>query len=123
MKVGFIGLGQMGSGMAARLLEAGHALTVYNRTRARTKPLQERGASVADTPALACSGAEAVFTILSVYHQCAPATANYRDVDPEIDLDIVAGAARPMEIRYALSDNIGLGGHNGAVIFKRYDGD
>jgi 3-oxoacyl-(acyl-carrier-protein) synthase len=29
----------------------------------------------------------------------------------------------PMEIRYALSNNIGLGGHNGAVIFKRYDGD
>ncbi|HET7621937.1 MAG TPA: NAD(P)-dependent oxidoreductase [Gemmatimonadaceae bacterium] len=68
MKVGFIGLGQMGSGMAARLLEAGHALTVYNRTRARTKPLQERGASVADTPALACSGAEAVFTMLADDH-------------------------------------------------------
>ena len=66
---------------------------------------------------------EGVATVLSVYHQCAPATANYRDPDPEIELDIVAGGARPMEIRYALSDNIGLGGHNGAVIFKRYDGD
>ena len=32
-------------------------------------------------------------------------------------------ASRPMQIRYAISDNIGLGGHNGAVIFKRYDGD
>ena len=32
-------------------------------------------------------------------------------------------ASRSMEIRYAMSDNIGLGGHNGAVIFKRYDGD
>jgi beta-ketoacyl-acyl-carrier-protein synthase II len=66
---------------------------------------------------------EGVATVLSVYHQCAPATANYRDPDPEIDLDIVTGGARPMEIRYAMSDNIGLGGHNGAVIFKRYDGD
>lgn len=68
MKVGFIGLGQMGSGMAASLLEAGHDVTVYNRTRARTKPLRERGASVAETPAEASSGAAAVFTMLSDDH-------------------------------------------------------
>lgn len=66
---------------------------------------------------------EGVATVLSIYNQCAPATTNYREPDPEIDLDIVTGGARPMEIRYAISDNIGLGGHNGAVIFKRYDGD
>jgi len=66
---------------------------------------------------------EGVATVLSVYHQCAPATLNYRDPDPEINLDVVHGSSRPMEIRYALSDNIGLGGHNGAVVFKRYDGD
>lgn len=71
----------------------------------------------------AAGAVEGVFTVLSVYHQCAPATANYRDPDPEIDLDIVHGASRAMEIRYAMSDNIGLGGHNGAIIFKRYDGD
>jgi 3-hydroxyisobutyrate dehydrogenase-like beta-hydroxyacid dehydrogenase len=35
MKVGFIGLGHMGAGMAANLLKAGHAVTVYNRTRAK----------------------------------------------------------------------------------------
>jgi 3-oxoacyl-[acyl-carrier-protein] synthase II len=66
---------------------------------------------------------EGVATVLSVYHQCAPTTLNYRDEDPEIQLDVVHGGSRAMEIRYALSDNIGLGGHNGAVIFKRYDGD
>ncbi len=64
-----------------------------------------------------------VFTVLSVANQCAPATLNYRDEDPELKLDVVHGQSRPMEIRYAMSDNIGLGGHNGAVIFKRYDGD
>jgi 3-hydroxyisobutyrate dehydrogenase-like beta-hydroxyacid dehydrogenase len=68
MKVGFIGLGQMGTGMAARLLEAGHDVTVYNRTRARTKPLRDKGASVAETPADACSGAEVVFTMLADDH-------------------------------------------------------
>lgn len=68
MKVGFIGLGQMGSGMAARLLAAGHEVTVYNRTRSRTEPLREKGASVADTPADACDGAQAVFTMLADDH-------------------------------------------------------
>jgi len=66
---------------------------------------------------------EAVATVLSVHHQCVPATLNYRDEDPEIKLDVVHGGARPMHIRYAISDNIGLGGHNGAVIFKHYDED
>jgi 3-oxoacyl-(acyl-carrier-protein) synthase len=71
----------------------------------------------------AAGAVEGVFTVLSVYNQCAPETLNYRDEDPEIDLNVVHGGSRPMEIRYAMSDNIGLGGHNGAVIFKRYDGD
>ena len=65
---------------------------------------------------------EAFATVMSVAEQCAPATLNYRDVDPECDLWVVA-ETQPMPIRYALSNNIGLGGHNGAVIFKRYDGD
>jgi 3-oxoacyl-[acyl-carrier-protein] synthase II len=71
----------------------------------------------------AAGAVEGIFTVLSVYHQCAPATLNYRDPDPEINLNVVQGGARPMEIRYAVSDNVGLGGHNGAVVFKRYDGD
>jgi 3-oxoacyl-[acyl-carrier-protein] synthase II len=71
----------------------------------------------------AAGAVEGVFTVLSVHHQVAPATQNYLEPDPEIDLDIVHGDAREMPIRYAVSDNIGLGGHNGAVVFKRYDGD
>ena len=46
----------------------------------------------------------------------------YRDYDPDCDLWVVS-ETQSMPIRYALSNNIGLGGHNGAVIFKRYDGD
>ncbi len=68
MKVGFLGLGHMGSGMAARLVEAGHDVTVWNRTRAKAEPLRAKGASVADTPAEACAGAETVFTILADDH-------------------------------------------------------
>lgn len=47
MKVGFIGLGRMGQGMAARLLEAGHELIVWNRSRAAADNLRARGAKVA----------------------------------------------------------------------------
>lgn len=64
MRVGFIGLGHMGSGMAARLIKAGHDVTVYNRTRARAEPLAAQGANIADTVADACRG-EAVFTMLA----------------------------------------------------------
>jgi 3-oxoacyl-[acyl-carrier-protein] synthase II len=71
----------------------------------------------------AAGAVEGVFTVLSVHHQVAPATLNYREEDPEINLNVVHGSAREMEIRYAVSDNIGLGGHNGAVIFKHYVGD
>jgi 3-oxoacyl-[acyl-carrier-protein] synthase II len=71
----------------------------------------------------AAGAIEGVFTALSVHHQVIPATQNYLEPDPEIDLDVVAGDSREQQIRYAMSDNIGLGGHNGAIIFKRYDGD
>jgi 3-hydroxyisobutyrate dehydrogenase-like beta-hydroxyacid dehydrogenase len=55
MKVGFIGLGNMGSGMAANLLKAGHTLTVYNRTPARAEALVAQGATLAKTPSEATS--------------------------------------------------------------------
>ena len=71
----------------------------------------------------AAGAIEGVFTALSVHHQVIPATQNYLEPDPEIDLDVVAGDSREQEVRYAMSDNIGLGGHNGAIIFKRYLGD
>ena len=65
---------------------------------------------------------EAFATVMSVAEQCVPGTLNFRDADPECDL-WVEPETRSFPIRYALSNNIGLGGHNGAVIFKRYDGD
>ena len=64
MQVGFIGLGQMGSGIATNLLKAGHDVTVYNRTRAKADALASKGAKVAATPGDACKG-EAVFTMLA----------------------------------------------------------
>lgn len=64
MRVGFIGLGRMGSGMAANLLKAGHEVTVYNRTAAKTEVLVAQGARAASDIAEACRG-EAVITMLA----------------------------------------------------------
>jgi 3-hydroxyisobutyrate dehydrogenase-like beta-hydroxyacid dehydrogenase len=51
MRIGFVGLGQMGLGMATRLIERGHELIVWNRTRAAAEALRARGVQVADDPA------------------------------------------------------------------------
>ena len=65
MQVGFIGLGIMGSRMAANLLENGHDLVVHNRTRDKAEALLSAGARWADTPAGAARGVEVVVTMLS----------------------------------------------------------
>ncbi|TCL71102.1 NAD(P)-dependent oxidoreductase [Rhizobium sp. BK251] len=64
MKIGFIGIGQMGSAMAANLLKAGLEVTVYNRTAEKAKALADKGAKVATTIAGACKG-DAVITMLA----------------------------------------------------------
>jgi 3-hydroxyisobutyrate dehydrogenase-like beta-hydroxyacid dehydrogenase len=64
MKIGFIGLGNMGSAMASSLLKAGHELTVHNRTGAKAQPLVEHGAKYAAQIADACHG-DAVITMLA----------------------------------------------------------
>ena len=64
MKVGFIGLGHMGAGMAANLLKAGHDVTVYNRTRTKIEALVAQGARAAASVSDACSG-DAVMTMLA----------------------------------------------------------
>jgi len=64
MKIGVIGLGNMGSGMAANLLKAGHEVTVYNRTPGKAQALLAQGARSAAQPADACGG-DAVMTMLA----------------------------------------------------------
>lgn len=67
MKVGFIGLGNMGIGMAANLLKAGHEVTVYNRTASKADPLVKQGAHLAARVADACHG-DVVMTMLADDH-------------------------------------------------------
>src|SRR5258708_25517025 len=64
MKTGFIGLGRMGSAMAANLVKAGHDVTVFNRNPEKSRPLHELGAHRATSIADACHG-DAVITMLA----------------------------------------------------------
>ncbi len=64
---------------------------------------------------------EAFATVMTVAEQTVPPTINYREFDPEADVWVSTETVK-MPVRYALSNNIGLGGHNAAVIFKRWDG-
>jgi 3-hydroxyisobutyrate dehydrogenase-like beta-hydroxyacid dehydrogenase len=68
MKIGFIGLGKMGSGMARNLLRAGHELSVYNRSREKGEVLARDGARVTHSPREVCRGSDVVITMLSDDH-------------------------------------------------------
>ncbi|MGZ8563757.1 MAG: beta-ketoacyl-[acyl-carrier-protein] synthase II, partial [Candidatus Limnocylindria bacterium] len=52
---------------------------------------------------------------------CIPPTINYRHPDPELTLDYVPNEARAADVRVALSNSMGLGGHNSTVIMRRYE--
>ena len=62
----------MGAPMAANLLKAGFTLTVWNRTEAKTEPLADAGAGVADAPAGVAEGADAVVSMLENGHPSSP---------------------------------------------------
>lgn len=61
--IAFVGLGNMGSGMARRLLQAGHQLRVYNRTKSKAAELERAGARSCATPREACTDVDAVFAM------------------------------------------------------------
>jgi 3-hydroxyisobutyrate dehydrogenase-like beta-hydroxyacid dehydrogenase len=65
MRIGLVGLGRMGQGMAARLLSGGHELLVYNRTAGKAAELEKAGATVAPTVAAACKDREVVISMVA----------------------------------------------------------
>jgi 3-oxoacyl-[acyl-carrier-protein] synthase II len=72
-----------------------------------------------------CFGAagaiEAMMCVLAVHHGVLPPTANYEHPDPECDLDYVPNVAREVQVEVALSNAMGLGGHNGCVLVGRVE--
>ena len=71
---------------------------------------------------LGAAGAiETIICALALDEGFIPPTANFREADPECDLDYVTDGGRKQEIRYALSNSLGFGGHNATVLLKKYE--
>jgi 3-oxoacyl-[acyl-carrier-protein] synthase II len=68
----------------------------------------------------AAGAVEAVFTILALQEGVLPPTINQNDPDPECDLDYVPNTPRHQQVEVALSNSFGFGGHNTAVVFRRW---
>jgi len=68
----------------------------------------------------AVGAVESILTVLALRDGVIPPTLNMDNLDPEIDLDVVAGEPRPGDYRYAVNNSFGFGGHNVAIAFGKY---
>ncbi|MGI5988427.1 MAG: beta-ketoacyl-ACP synthase II [Dysosmobacter sp.] len=69
----------------------------------------------------AAGAVEAIFTAMTLKDGYLPATIHYSVPDPECDLDVVPNVGRSADVRYALSNSLGFGGHNGSVLLKKWE--
>lgn len=68
----------------------------------------------------AAGGVEAIASVLAIENNIVPPTINYENPDPECDLDYTPNKAIKKEIKYAISNSLGFGGHNASLLFKKY---
>ena len=71
----------------------------------------------------AAGGIEAIACVKALQEGFIPPTINYRVPDPELDLDYVPNVGREQDLTYAMSDNLGFGGHNAVIILKKWDAE
>jgi len=69
----------------------------------------------------AAGGFESIACVKAIQTGIIPPTINYVTPDPDCDLDITPNTAKEKKIRYAVNTNLGFGGHNGAIVFKRFE--
>ena len=69
----------------------------------------------------AAGGVEAIVCAKAIDEGFVPATINYRVPDEECDLDVVPNEGRNIEVKYAMSNSLGFGGHNSTILFKKYE--
>ena len=69
----------------------------------------------------AAGAVEAIFTALSLHDGFLPATIHYQVPDPACDLDVVPNQGRSADVRYAMSNSLGFGGHNGCLLMKKWE--
>jgi len=101
-------VGDVAEGVAINNAMKGHRLAVY-------APKSALGHSVG-----AVGAVESILTVLALRDGVIPPTLNLHNLDPEIDLDVVAGEPRQGNYRYAINNSFGFGGHNVALTFGKY---
>jgi beta-ketoacyl ACP synthase len=101
-------VGDVAEGMAINNAMGGHRPAVY-------APKSALGHSVG-----AVGAVESILTVLALRDGVIPPTRNLHNLDPEIDLDVVAGEPRSGDYRYAINNSFGFGGHNVAIAFGKY---
>ena len=101
-------VGDIAEGHAINNAMAGHKPAVY-------APKSALGHSVG-----AVGAVESILTVLALRDGVIPPTLNLRNLDPEIDLDVVAGTPRQGNFQYAINNSFGFGGHNVALAFGKY---
>lgn len=104
-------LNDAGETAAVKTVFGGHARTLaISSTKSMTGHM------------LGAAGAvEAIFSALALRDGFLPATINYQTPDPECDLDVVPNQGREASLRYVLSNSLGFGGHNGSLLFKKWE--
>ena len=70
----------------------------------------------------AAGGFESIACLKAIQNKLVPPTINYETPDPECDLDYTPNTAKEKDVKLALNVNLGFGGHNGALLFKRFEG-
>ena len=101
-------VGDVAEGKAINRAMAGHRPAIY-------APKSALGHSVG-----AVGAVESILTVMALRDGVIPPTLNLRNLDPEIDLDVVAGEPRTGNFEYAVNNSFGFGGHNVAIAFGRY---
>jgi beta-ketoacyl ACP synthase len=101
-------VGDVAEGKAINNAMGGHKPAVY-------APKAALGHSVG-----AVGAVESILTVLALREGVIPPTLNLKNLDPEIDLDVVHGAPRPGNYQFAINNSFGFGGHNVALAFGKY---
>lgn len=109
-------------GTSTRLNDAGETAAIKAVFGAHAHHLAVSSTKSMTGHMLGAAGAvEAIFTTMALKDGFLPATIGYAVPDPECDLDVVPGQGRQADIRYAMSNSLGFGGHNGSILLKKWE--
>lgn len=110
-------------GTSTRLNDACETAAIREAFGAHADKLMVSSTKAATGHMLGAAGAvEAVFTVMTLREGFVPATIHYRQPDEACALDVVPNQGRKVLVEYAMSNSLGFGGHNGSLLFRRWEG-